>query len=373
MSPRFRPLAPRQHDHAPFRNVDCLAEELEETLGRQTPGSARAATIEGELAGLRVRGSAPLKPRALAGSLDYRAGFLGGHLLGRLLREGQTLPPQALAFAVSYGRSLVEPGVEEMFALPAPDNAIGAHTVAWLQATEKSGPMNPELRRATFGWLREGLGVTISPQREAALEKRWQERESCRDPVASPQPALGTRQPLSSIRVVAGPAHGLAGHAGGDAPSLAFGLSDRAWQAARLRRHDASTNPLTDEELRGFLEMRVGDKSILSKAPVSVFAAVCGLARARDEGFPDDHPICVIDDCTGTWALHLVRDPTQPVVQVTEIYTGASASVPVGTLADLIDAFLARFAQEATRRIPDATGWGELEVLAQHLPRQFAR
>jgi hypothetical protein len=362
MSPRFWQPAPVEHHHAPFRDVDCLVEELAETLGRLPPGSARATVVEGELAGLRAKGAAPIRPKALAGSPDYRSGYLAGHLLGKWLREDQTLPPQALTFAVAFARVLVEPGVEEMFGLKPPENAIGAHTVAWTQTVKKAGALSPELRRSALDWLREGLGVTISPGRSAAVEKRWQERESCQE---TPLPAtIGTRAPLTSIRIVAGASPYLPGHMSADTPSIAFGLSDLAWHHARELRFDAASSPITEASIRGFFEMRVGDRSVLSKAGVSVFGVARSLARARIDGFPDAHPICVVDDCTGSWALHMVRDPIQPVVQVTEIYRGASAPVEVGALADLIDAFLHRFVREASARITDVTGWGELGVLA---------
>jgi hypothetical protein len=375
MSPRFWHRAAKAHDHTPFRNVECLAEELQETLERQPSGSARAQTVKGELAGLKAKGVAPVRPGALSGTADYRAGFLGGHLLATLMRDGRALRPQVLVCAVKYGHALVEPPTQEMLALPAPENAIAAHTVAWPQAVDRSGRLDPELRLAAFGWLCDGLGVTISAERRAALEDRWLERELCRDPEPSSHGVLGRRHPVAAIRVTVGPPAGQAIRGGGragpqsaDSPSFAFDLTDKAWRAAAARRNEVAVNPLTDPEMRGFLELRSGGRAILSKPAVSVFAAVCGLAHARARGFPYDHPICIVDDCTGSWALHMVRDPGQPVVQVTEIYRGATVALPIGTLADLVDSFVARFAGEAARRIPDLTGWGELAVLAGYLP-----
>ena len=49
--------------------------------------------------------------------------------------------------------------------------------------------------------------------------------------------------------------------------------------------------------------------------------------------------------------------------------TGSTASVPTKVLAGLIDAFLKRFVEEAARHIPDLTGWGELQVLEEYLPK----
>jgi hypothetical protein len=371
MSPRLWPQAARQHDHAPFRSAECLAEELEETLERQLEGSVRAEAVAGELAGLRARGAAPLKEGSLPGTLAYRAGFLGGQLLASLMHDGRPLPPQMLVCGVAYGQALVVPSTQEMLDLPAPENANAAHAVAWQQATAKSGRIDPDLRRATFGWLCDNLGVTVSSRRQAALEDKWREREACRERSQAAR-VLGRRAPVAAIRVTVEPAQGLAwagrgGEADG-APSFAFDMAEKAWRAAQARRRDPSANPLTDPDMRGFLELRVGDMAVLSKTQVSLFGAACGLAHARAHGFPYEHPVCVVDDCTGTWALHMVRDPAQPVVQVTEIYGGASAPLPLGTLADLIDVFVARFANEAVRRIPDLTDWGELAVLGGYLP-----
>jgi hypothetical protein len=371
MSPRLWPQAARQHDHAPFRNVECLAEELEETLERQPGGSARAETVAGELAGLRARGPAPLKAGSFAGTPAYQAGFLGGHLLASLMREGRPLPPQIIVCAVAYGQALVVPSTQEMLNLPGPENAIAAHAVAWPQATAKSGGIDPDLRRETFDWLCQNLGVTVGLQRQAALENKWLEREACREPSPAAR-VLGRQAPVAAIRVTVGPAQGLAwagrGAEADGAPSFAFDMADRAWRAAQARRSDPAADPLTDPDMRGFLELRVGGMAVLSKSQVSLFGAACGLAHARAHGFPYENPVCVVDDCTGTWALHMVRDPGQPVVQVTEIYGGASAPLPIGTLADLIDVFVARFVQEATRRVPDLTDWGELAVLGGYLP-----
>jgi hypothetical protein len=373
MSPRLWPPAAgaRQHDHAPFRNVECLAEELEETLERQPDGSVRAGTVSGELAGLRAKGPAPLKEGSLAGTPSYRAGFLGGHLLASLMRGGRPLPPQILVCAVAYGQALVDPSTQEMLDLPGPENAIAADAVAWPRATAKSGSIDPDLRRATFGWLCGNLGVTVSPQRRAALENKWLEREACREPSPVAR-VLAQRAPVAAIRITVEPTQGLAwagrgGEAGG-APSIAFDMAEKSWRAAQARRRDPAVNPLTDPDMRGFLELRIGAMPVLSRTHVSLFGAACGLAHARAHGFPYDHPVCVVDDCTGTWALHMVRDPGQPIVQVTEVHGGASAPLPIGTLADLIDVFCTRFVQEAARRIPDLTDWGELAVLGGYLP-----
>ena len=154
-----------------------MAEELQENLRRQVPGSARAQMVKGELAGIKAIGPAPIEPGALTGSLDYRAGFLGGHLLATLYRTTQPLPPRILVCALAYGRALVDPGVEQVLRRPAPTTVVDTHEIAWRHATEKSGPMHPNLRRATLLWLQNGLGVAVPPAETAAMEKRWQERE----------------------------------------------------------------------------------------------------------------------------------------------------------------------------------------------------
>jgi len=322
--------------------------------------------VKGELAGIKAAGPAPIEPGALTGSLDYRAGFLGGHLLATLYRTTQPLPPRIWVCAARYGRALVDPGVEEVLLRPAPSNVIDTHAIAWRHATEKSGPMHPNLRRATLLWLQNGLGVVVPPEQTAALEKRWQEREGYAAPVeAAAPPASEKLQPLKAIGVVARSSTDSVDPAASGALALAFGLPDQAWEAARLHRYDESADPLADRHMRGFLEVLVGDKVILRKAPVSVFAAVCGLARARAEGFPDTKSVCVLDDSSGTWALHLVRDPDQPRIQITETYTGAMAYAPTKAVAGLIDVFLKRFVDEASGRVPEITSWGELRVLGR--------
>lgn len=269
---------------------------------------------------------------------------------------------------MSYGRALVDPAVEPFLLLPAPENAIRTHKVAWRHATGKSGPMHPNVRRATFDWLQEGLGVTVPSERVAALERDWQQNEG--HVAVGEVPATGSaaerRPALNAIGVVVRAKPG-ENHSGvDDSPGLAFGLPDKAWEVARASRYDASADPANDPEMRGFFEVIVGEQVILRRAPVSVFTVVCALARARADSFPERKSVCVLDDSSGTWAVHLVRDPQQPRVQITETYTGASAYAPMKAVAELIDAFLQRFTEEASTRIPELTSWGEFELLARY-------
>ena len=350
-----------------LKNIATFEAELRVLLERQQAGSSRADMARGQLEGVFGSGRAPVTVGELPGSVGYRAGYLGSHLMASLIRSREALAERTWPAASLYARALVDSQGQAALARPAPGNLFSAHAYAWLRMTHAEGSPGLPIERIMFRWLADGLGVKLTSEQTAAVEKRWQERDGALAPASTPMLSAEKIEPVAAIRVVLRPAIGPVGPEASGVLSLGFGLPEKAWEAARVRRYDASADPANDPEMRGFFELMVGDKVILRKAPVSVFSTVCALARARADGFPDRQSVCVIDDSTGTWALHLVRDPQQPRIQITETYTGSMAYVPTRAVPGLIDAFLKRFVEEASGRIPELTSWGELGLLGGYL------
>lgn len=366
MTPLLDWLRRTEHEHAPYRDIGCMREELTVVLRRQPHGSTKAELARGQIDGATA-GGARLMIDPAAGSIDYRAGYIAGELLAHLYTSAQPLEPRVWLCALRYGRLLVEPGFERLFALPAPANAIKVHRAGWRYAQDKTGPMHPKVWRETFAWLQDALGVVVPPEQISSEESRWQEPEGNVAPAEAAAPPASERpRTLKAIGVRARyPADSVDPAASGTFV-LAFGLPDQAWEVARLERYTDS-DPLTDVRMFGFFEVLVGEKVVLRRTPASVFAVVCGLARARIAGFPETQLICSVNDSSTGWSLRLVRDPDQDQVNVSEFPAGTDANVPAKAVAQLIDVFLERFVVEASAWIPELTSWGEMRVLSRYV------
>jgi len=354
----------KPHKHEPFRLVDCLREELDYSLRRQAGRPGRESIVKGQLAGLAATGPAPITPGSLSGPIGYCGGFLAGHLMATLMATGQPLPPAVLLFTFRYGQALVDPKVEPMLATPTADKVVKVDAIAWRHALKKSAVMHPNVHRATFRWLQDGVGVAIPPEHMVRVEARW--RSEVGDE-RSPEPGkarglLAVEQRAVGVVVRA---RRVDGSQQGDASvAMALGASALVWERACQIRSDSSADPLADPTIAGLLEVKVDDTVVLRHTHVAIFRVACALARSRADGFPD-HGSCVLDDSSGTWALRLVSKPDLSLVELSGS-PGTAATAPARLVAELIDASLRRFVVEASGHVPEFTDWQGLDVLSRY-------
>jgi hypothetical protein len=353
----------KPHEHEPFRRVDCLREELEYSLRRQAGRPDRESIVKGQVEGLAVTGPAPITPGSLSGPIGYRGGFLAGHLMATLMATGQPLPPAVLLFTFRYGQALVDPQVEPMLVAPTADEVVKVDAIAWRHALKKSVVMHPNVHRATFCWLQDGVGVAISPEHMARVEARWRAKDGNE---RSPEPGKAgglLAVELRAVGVVVRARRADGSQRGDASVAIALGASAPVWKRACQNRSDSS-DPLADRTITGLLEVKVDDTVVLRHTHVAIFRVACVLARSRADGFPD-HGSCLLDDSSGTWALRLVSKPDLSLVELSGS-PGTAATAPTRLVAELIDASLRRFVVEASEHVPEFTDWQGLDVLSRY-------
>jgi len=150
-------------------STEALAAKARQRAANAPPGSDDAERSLGLVAGLTSQVGATVASSDPAGSMRYRAGYLGGNLAANLILLRGSIRPDLFMAAIAYGSALATPeGQRALLAAPDP---VNAHTYACVLAHKHGAVIDERDEADIFTWLVRLRQVTPTAELTARYER----------------------------------------------------------------------------------------------------------------------------------------------------------------------------------------------------------